>query len=270
MILFDGKKLAEKILSEMKVSRKLRLAVVVVGEDPVVQKFIEQKKRVAASVGIDTRVYPFPAGITTNELRRELRVIVHEPHNHGVVIQLPMPPHINTRYILDSVVPGKDIDVLSSSSIGDVAVGKGRVIPPVVGAIQAFFKDYRIEYQEKYIVIAGAGNLVGKPAAIWLLNEGVTFSIVRSSTPHPEDFLRKADILITGIGKPKYITGDMVKDGVIVIDAGTSESEGKVMGDVDFDSVSLRSSFITPVPGGIGPVAVAMLFRNLILLSQKK
>lgn len=275
MILLDGKKLSQKILDEAKrkiaeFSEKLRLGVVVVGEDPAVKKFIQQKKKAAEAVGIDVRLYPFDAAITTNELRRRLAEIVHEKRNTGVIIQLPLPEQINTQYILNSVTPEKDVDMLSARAIGNFATGKSRILPPVAGAVKAFFEEYEIDYKSKYIVVAGAGKLVGKPVALWLLNEKATFSVIRSAAEKPEEFLRRADIIISGVGKPKFITGGMVKDGVVIIDAGTSESEGKIAGDVDFESVAPKAAYITPVPGGVGPVTVAMLLRNLVTLAGPK
>jgi len=282
MILFDGKKLSRKILSELKetvvgMTEKFRLGIVVVGGNPAVKSFIAQKRKAADDVGIDTRVYPFPAEITTNELRKRISEIVHEKRNSAVIIQLPLPGHINTQYILNSVPPEKDADVLSARAVGNFSVGKSPIMPPVAGAIKALFEEYGIDYKNKYIVILGAGNLVGKPTALWLLNEKATFSVIRSATRHPEEFLRQADIIISGIGKPGFITGNMVKDGVVLIDAGTSESEGpstglgikKLVGDADFDSVSAKCSYITPVPGGVGPLTVIMLFKNLVTLSKK-
>lgn len=283
MILLDGKKLSEKILEEVRqeiagIDRKLRLAAVVVGKDPVIEKFIKQKKKTAVAVGIDVRVYPFEEAITTNELRKRMSEIVHEERNTGVIVQLPLPAHINPRYILNSVIPEKDVDVLSAKAIGNFVAGKSPILPPVVGAIKALLEEHQIDYKTKYIVVLGAGNLVGKPVALWLLNEKVTFSVIRSGTQNPEEFLKRADIIISGVGKPKFITGDMVKEGVVVIDAGTSESEGpstelgvkKIVGDVDFDSVAPKASYITPVPGGVGPVTVAVLLKNLIKLYKTK
>lgn len=283
MILFDGKKLSQNILGELKqeivdIKKQFRLAVVVVGEDPVVKKFIGQKKKAAHDIGIDVRIYPFGGTITTNELRKRLAEIVHEEKNSGVIVQLPLPPHLNTQYILNSVTPEKDVDLLSAKAIGNFVAGKSFIFPPVVGAIKALLEEYQIDYKTKYIVVLGAGNLVGKPLALWLLNEKVTFSVIRSTTENPEEFLRDADIIISGIGKPKFITGDMIKNDAVVIDAGTSESESsstglgvkKIVGDVDFDSVSKKASYITPVPGGVGPVTVAVLLKNLITLSQTK
>lgn len=275
MILLDGKKLSQKILDEVKydvekLGEKLRLGIAVAGKDPIIEKFIAQKKKAAKSVGIDVRVYPFDQAISTNELRKRLVEIVHEEKNTGVIIQLPLPAQISTQYILNSIPPEKDTDVLSSRAIGNFATGRNRIMPPVAGAVKAFFEEYGIDYKNKYVVILGAGNLVGKPVALWLLNEKAMFSVVRSSTENPKEILWQADIIISGIGKPKFITGDMIKADAIVIDAGTSESEGKIVGDVDFESVSQKAAYITPVPGGVGPVTVAVLFKNLVTLAQKQ
>ena len=274
-MIIDGRKIAEEIKSDLKIevanlNKKLRLAVVYVGDNSASAKFIERKKKFGDEIGIDVRVYKFPKDISTNQLRKKIAEIVHIKQNTGVIIQLPLPPQINTQYILNSVPTEKDPDMLSARSIGNFATGKADILPPVVCAIKAIFEKYKIDYKNKFIVLLGAGNLVGKPAAIWLLNEKATFNVVRSKTQNPEEFLKKADIIISGIGKPKFITGDMVKDGVIIIDAGTSESEGKLSGDADFDSVSVKASHITPVPGGVGPITVAMLFQNLVNLAKER
>ena len=273
--ILDGKKLAEKILEKVRaettsLGKHLRLAIVLVGENQVIRKFIEQKKKTANSAGIDIRIYAFGPKITTNELRKKMAQIVHEEKNSGAIVQLPLPVHINTQYILNSVPPGKDVDMLSAKSLGNFIVGKSPIMSPVAGAVKALFAEHNIEYLGKKIVIVGAGNLVGRPAALWLLSEHATFSIINRDTPGPEKFLREADIIISGIGKPNHITADLVKEGVIVIDAGTSESEGKLAGDAEFGSVSKKASFITPVPGGIGPVTIAILLKNLVTLVKLK
>ena len=273
MILLDGKKIAERMLIAMKdemsaTARPLRLAVVVVGDDPIVQNFIAQKKKAGVSVGIETRVYPFSADITTNELRKRIAEIVHEKKNTGVIIQLPLPPHINRQYILNAIPPEKDPDVLSSRALGNFAVGKSVIVPPVSGGIKMLLEEYHIEYRDKAIVILGAGALVGRPTALWLMAEGIGFTLVTERTAHPEVVIREADIVISGIGRPRYIGADMIKEGAVLIDAGTSESAGEIVGDVDSESVASRASHLAPVPGGIGPLTVVMLFKNLITLAK--
>lgn len=273
MFLFDGKKLSKKILEEVKKEitdskRKLRLAVVMAGENPVAEKFIERKKKTAKEIGVDVRTYSFDVSISTSELRGRLAEIVHEEKNTGVIVQLPLPGHINAQYILNAVPPEKDVDVLSAKALGNFFVGKPAVMPPVVGAIKAFFDEHQLEAEGKYAVVVGAGRLVGRPAAVWLMNEGATVSVVNEYTKDIAGFTSQADIVISGVGIPKLITADWIKEGAVVIDAGTSESEGKIVGDVDFDSVSQKAFYVTPVPGGIGPLTVAMLFKNLLILSK--
>lgn len=274
MILLDGQKLSQKILNDLKdkvtpSGKKLRLAVVVVGKNPVIEKFIAQKKKAAKYLGMGFKIYPFDEKISTNELRRKISAIVHEDHNTGVIVQLPLPSQINVSYILNSVTPEKDVDVLSAGAVGKFTSGRSEIFPPVAGAVKAFLEEYKIDYRHKNIVIVGAGDLVGKPVAWWLLKEKVGFAVVDENTQSPGEITRWADIVITGIGKPGYITGDWLKDGAVVIDAGTSESGGKLIGDVDFESISKKASYLTPVPGGVGPVTVAILFRNLVKLAQK-
>ena len=174
---------------------------------------------------------------------------------------------MNAQYILNSVPPEKDVDVLSARPLGNFFVGKSIAIPPVVGAIQALLHEYEIDYQSKHVLIVGAGALVGKPVAVWLLNEKVAFSVIEEGAPGREVLMESADIIISGVGKPGLISGDMVKEGVIMIDAGTSEAGGKLAGDAEFESVSAKASHITPVPGGVGPLTVVILFKNLLALA---
>lgn len=275
MIILDGKKLFQQILAEVKegvrqIKKDLRLAVVVVGKDPVVEKFIAQKRKAAEFVGVDFKIYPYDADIPGNELRSRIGKICRDRKTTGMVVQLSLPAHISSQQILNAVLPQKDVDVLSARGIGDMIVGKSPLLPPVAGSVKAFFDAYEIPYAEKKIVIMGSGDLVGKPVSLWLLKEHVSFSLLAgAAAPDSAAIIAEADILITGIRKRKFIIGEMVKEGVIVIDAGTSESEGKLAGDVDFDSVSSKASFMTPVPGGVGPVTVALLFKNLLELASR-
>jgi methylenetetrahydrofolate dehydrogenase (NADP+)/methenyltetrahydrofolate cyclohydrolase len=273
--ILDGKKLSEKILAGIKAEiqqsgKQLSFAVIVVGDDPVVAKFISQKERIARDLNVSFQRYEYEKTISTNELRKRIGVIVHEADPTGIIVQLPLPSSINVQSILNSVPSEKDVDVLSARSLGNFFVGKSVVVPPVVGAIQLLLKEYGIEYQSKRIAVIGAGMLVGKPVAAWLLNEKISFSVVDIHSPDISAFTKEADVIISGVGKPGLITGDMVGEGVIIVDAGTSEVGGKLSGDVDFDSVSKKASFITPVPGGVGPLTVAMIFKNLFALAREK
>ncbi len=283
-MIIDGRKIRDEIKESLKIEvqnlkKDLRLAVILVGENPASLKFIEEKEKFGKEIGIDTRIYKFDEAISTTALREKLAEIVHIKQNTGVIIQLPLPPQINTQYILNSVPPHKDIDVLSSGALGDFYVDKNFVLPPVVGAIDLIlnkiFNDSISEnLADKNIVIVGSGRLVGKPLAIWFVNLGATFSILNKNTPDISKFTREADILISGIGVSKFITADMVKDNAIVIDCGTSvektEEGEKYSGDIDFETVKEKAAYITPVPGGVGPITIAMLFKNLVEMAKIK
>ena len=272
MILLDGKALAEKIITELKggftrFGKPPLLAAIIVGGDPVIRKFVEQKGKIAAKLCVDFRVYEYPADISTNELRKRIAVVVHDADPAGIIVQLPLPPHINQQYILNSVPPEKDVDVLSARAVGDFSVGKSKILPPVVGAVKALFEEYGIDYKTKHVLVVGAGALVGKPVAAWLANEKASFTVIDEHTPDIAAFTKNADIIISGAGKPGLITGNMVKEGAVIIDAGTSESAGKLAGDVDFESVSKKAAYVTPMPGGVGPLTIAMIYRNLLILA---
>ena len=273
MKILDGKKIAERLLAELAqkaagASKRPRLGVVVVGDDPVIRSFIAQKKKAADAVGIDVRTYPFPADITTNELRRRLSEIVHEGKNTGIIIQLPLPPHINVQYILNAIPPEQDADVLSARAVGDFATGKSPIMPPVAGAIQTLLDEYEIQYRNLHTVVLGAGRLVGRPVALWLMQERAPVTVIGERAEDRAAIIRTADIVISGIGRPRFVTGDMIKDGAILIDAGSSESEGEVVGDMDESSVASKAAYLAPVPGGVGPLTVAILLKNLLTLAK--
>jgi len=187
---------------------------------------------------------------------------------------LPLPKQINIQYILDGIVPEKDPDMLSSKSVGLFSSGRSKLLPPVVAAIDHIFKNHGIEPKSKKVVVLGVGRLVGKPAAIWLINQGATVTAIDENTDDPTLYTINADIIISGVGIPHLIKQNMIKDGVVAIDCGTSvgssdaKSERALRGDMD-PSVVEKASLFTPVPGGVGPITVAMLFKNLVALAKK-
>ena len=273
MIILEGRKLAEKILADLKNEIKcrnleLKLAVVLIGNNRISEIYIKEKEKACQTVGVGFRLFKFPAGITTKELKTALQQIVQNPANAGAIVQLPLPKHIDTAEILNTIPQEKDVDVLSEKSLGKFYQGISLILPPVVCAVSQLFKAYGIKMKGKHAVIVGAGRLVGKPMALWLQREGAAVSVLDSSTKNISFFTKNADIIISGVGKPDLITGDMVKRGVVVIDAGTSVEGGKSKGDVEFQSVSKKASYITPVPGGVGPLTVACLFSNLMTLNE--
>lgn len=275
MVLLDGRSLAEKIIAELreeyrKILRRISLGAVVVGSDPVIAKFVAQKKKIAGELGVDFRMYEYRADISTNDLRANMAALAHQADLDGIIVQLPLPQGINAQSILNAVPAEKDVDVLSARAVGDFAVGKSLVLPPVVGAVKALLAEYGFSIAGQHIVILGAGRLVGKPIAIWLLNEKASFSVVEEAARDISGFTERADILISGVGKPGLVSADMIKEGAVIIDAGTSESGGKLVGDVDFKNVSQKAAFITPVPGGVGPLTVAMIYKNLLTLAKHR
>jgi len=273
-MVIDGNKIKEEVLNELKkevINRnlKLRLAAILVGDDPGSRKFLELKGKAAQSIGIDFKMYEFPEDISTSKLREELNIIVKASVNSGVIIELPLPKHINNQYILNTISPQKDPDVLSTKSQGNFFVGKSKTLPPSVEAIKIMFEKNNLNIEGKNIVVFGYGFLVGKPITHWLKANGATVSIIDEFTKNPEKISKEADIIISGVGKAGLIKEDMVKDGVVVIDFGYTEEGGKIMGDVDFKAVSEKSSLITPVPGGMGPIVIAAVLKNLVILSSK-
>jgi len=278
MKILDGKKLSEEILGNLKKEikkrkLKLRLAVVQVGDRavggwrPVSKIFINQKKKACERVGIGFKLYRFNKKIKTHLLRREIAKITADFINSGVIIQLPLPKEFFPEEFLNLIPEEKDIDVLSEKSLGKFYQGTLSILPPTVSGISRLFKSYQIKVKGKDVVIVGAGRLIGNPLVLRLLQEKATISVLNEFTKDTPSFTKKADILISGVGKPNLITGKMVKKGVVVIDAGTTIKKGKLVGDVDFKSVSKKASYITPVPGGVGPMTVACLIENLVKLN---
>lgn len=268
--ILDGKKLSEKTLFKLKKEAKnlnLKLAVVLVGRNPVSQIFVNQKRKACQRVGIDFQLFKFSSKINNLKLKEKVIKIAKKPDVSGLIIQLPLPRNIKTQEILNLVPEEKDIDVLSEENLGKFYQSSLLILPPTIAAIRHILKNYRIRIKGKNIVLVGGGRLVGKPLTIWLLREKATFSVVNKFTKDISLFTKKADILISGAGKPNLIKGKMVKENVVVIDCGTSKVKGKIKGDVDFNSVSKKASYITPVPGGVGPVTVAMLLSNLVKMT---
>ena len=273
MKILDGKKIAGNILRNLKREiekkrLKLRLAVVCVGEDPASKIFVREKQKACEFVGISFKLYKFPAKISPVRLKKEIKKIIQNSTISGVVIQLPLPKNLNSQEILNLVPSEKDVDVLSEKSIAKFYTGTLPIFPPMVGGISRFLKEYKIPTKSRNIVLIGAGKLVVLPSAFWLLREKATVSIVNEFTKNISSFTQKADIIISGVGKPNLITGKMVRRGQVIIDAGISLKKEKLTGDIDFKTVSKKASYITPVPGGIGPVTVACLLENLVKLNE--
>ena len=267
--ILSGETLAKEILAKLESAAKgknLKLAVVLVGDSEVSKKYITEKQKAAEKLGIAFSLFEVEEAVTQEELGRKVQELADDRTCSGIVVQLPLPPHINTPSVLDRIPVEKDVDVLSTKSFELFKQGKLGILPPTVAAISRLLEASGISLGGKQIVIVGKGRLVGIPLAIWFLQKGITPVVADKSTLNIGEVTKTADILVSATGKAGLIKGDMVKEGAVVIDAGTSVEGGDTKGDVDFESVSKKASFITPVPGGVGPLTVACLLDNLVTL----
>lgn len=276
--IIDGRAMAEEIKEELKkeveaLGKKLRLIAVLANNQQSSLSFIKRKQAFGRDIGIEVEIKRPPENISgfRKKFRTWLAAIVHEEKNHGIVIQLPLPENLdkNRQYFLDSIVPEKDVDVLSSCSFGKFATGQLDITPPVVGAISLICRRNNINLNQKNIIVVGAGALVGRPVAVWLLKQHLPFSVLVRDTPHFLEAVSRADVIISGVGQAGLIKVDMVKEGVVAFDAGASSEAGGIKGDLD-PEIAVKAAFFTPVPGGIGPLTVAALFKNLIALAKIK
>jgi methylenetetrahydrofolate dehydrogenase (NADP+) / methenyltetrahydrofolate cyclohydrolase len=269
-MLVDGKEIAENIFLSLerilaKESKDISLGIVYVGNDKVIDNFILIKKRFAERLGIKVEIYRFPIDVGQEELEVEISDIV-KSHHDGLVVQLPLPQHLDASRIIDLVPLDKDVDVLSPASLEFRLKEGGEILPPVAGAVNEIFLHHGVSLIDKKVLVVGQGKLVGAPVLAWLSTQGVMPTVLRKGEDIAKEALQ-ADIIISGVGSPGLIKPDIIKKGVILIDAGTSEVSGKMRGDVDPACYEV-SSLATPVPGGVGPITIAVLIRNLVLLSN--
>jgi methylenetetrahydrofolate dehydrogenase (NADP+)/methenyltetrahydrofolate cyclohydrolase len=273
MTILDGKKLSQKIRQQVKEeAEKLKaegitpgLAVILVGNDPASQVYVGMKAKACKESGIYSIVHEFPETITEKELLDTIERINQNPNIHGLLIQLPLPKHIDTTKVLEAVDPAKDVDGFHPYNVGRLVAGLDSFAPCTPLGVMELFKEYNIDVKGLDACVVGASNIVGKPMQALLLNEFATVDICHIETKDLKAHTKRADIVIVGVGKINLITEDMVKDGAIVVDIGINRTEdGKLVGDVDFENVSKKASYITPVPGGVGPMTIAMLLKNTI------
>ena len=273
MKLLKGTELSKKFLVHLKKKLgksklKLRLAVIQIGRNYISEVFIGQKKKVAEKIGIGFKLYQFDKKIEKDRLKKKIKEIIKNPLNSGIIIQLPLPKQFLADDFLNLIPEEKDVDILSEKSLGKFYQGKLKILPPIVKGILSLLKNYKIKLKGKNVVIIGTGRLIGLPLNLQLLKEKATLLVLNEFTKNISFFTNKADILISGVGKPNLIKSNMIKKGAVVIDAGISQRNGKVIGDVDFKEVSKKASYITPVPGGVGPMTVVSLLENLVELNK--
>lgn len=273
-MLLDGKQIAQSILDDIKVQVAQLpfqpvFCDVLVGEDPASAQYVKMKARAAERVGIKFRSADYPATITTEQLVSEIKNIGQEPNICGLIVQLPLPPSLDKQAVLDAIEPSIDVDATGKVNTDLFYAGKAYVEFPTAAAVMAILDTAITDYHGKKFLVIGFGQLVGKPVSFLLEQRGATVDIARSKTENILELMKNADVIVSAVGKPKLVSGDKIKSGAIVVDAGTSESDGGIVGDVDFESVKNIASAVSPVPGGVGPVTVAMLLQNVLKVAKK-
>lgn len=276
--LIDGKLISTQIKDELKeeVAQLKKqgiipcLAVIQVGNDPASSVYVNNKKKACAYIGIESLSYELEDGISQEELLGIIGELNQNEMVHGILVQLPLPRHIDENAVIEAIIPSKDVDGFHPETVGNMCIGTRGFLPCTPAGIVQLLKRSQIEIEGKECVIVGRSNIVGKPMALLLLRENGTVTITHSRTKDLKEVTKRADILVVAIGKPKFITKEFVKDGAVVIDVGIHRNENnKLCGDVDFDDVVEKVSAITPVPGGVGPMTIAMLMNNCVETVRK-
>jgi methylenetetrahydrofolate dehydrogenase (NADP+)/methenyltetrahydrofolate cyclohydrolase len=288
-VILDGKKIASDIKAELKESiRKLKsegkpvpgLVAILVGDNPASKVYVSSKSKDCEEIGIKSKVESLPEDTTEDELLNLIRKYNNDPEYHGILVQLPLPGHIDENRVIETIVPSKDVDGFHPQNVGNLVIGKDTFYPCTPYGIVEILKRYDIETSGKHVVVVGRSNIVGKPVANMMLQkkEGANsiVTVCHSAAKDLSRFTKEADILIAAIGRPKFIKASMVKEGAVVIDVGinriedkTTKSGYRLVGDVDYEEVFEKASYITPVPGGVGLMTRAMLLRNTFEAYQK-
>ncbi len=269
----DGKMLSEKIRAELKKEVEVLksehdvvpgLAVILVGDDPASRAYVNMKEKACQAVGIYSIVHKMPNTISHDEMLKIIEMMNNNPYIDGILVQLPLPEQVNTNALLEAIDREKDVDGFHPYNMGRLFAGLDGYVPCTPLGVMELLEEYKIDVKGMNAVVVGASNIVGKPMASLLLNAGATVDICHIHTKDLKAHTLNADILLVGVGKPGLITADMVKDDVIIVDIGTSKVDGKLVGDVDYTNVKEKASYITPVPGGVGPMTIAMLLKNTV------
>lgn len=272
--LMDGKALAKKIRQQVaqkaaSLPRQPGLAVILVGDDPASAVYVRNKEKDCAQCGIRSLEYRLPEDTTQQQLLALIASLNNDPAADGILVQLPLPRQIDSQAVLCAIRPDKDADAFHPENAGKMLTGEPFVWPCTPAGVMELLREYEITPAGKRCVVLGRSNIVGKPMALLLLRENGTVTICHSVTPDLMEETRRADILVCAVGKPGLITADHVKEGAVVIDVAINRSpEGKLCGDVDFDAVAEKASYITPVPGGVGPMTRAILMKNVLTLAK--
>lgn len=277
--LIDGKKISQEIRKglEKEVSEltakgmKPGLAVILVGDNPASRTYVTSKQKSCRAIGMESVLIEYPADVSENELLEKIRELNADDSIHGILVQLPIPPHISETKVIETISPEKDVDGFHPINIGKMMTGQDTFLPCTPFGVMEMLKFIGVRTEGKHAVIIGRSNIVGKPMGQLLLNENATVTYCHSRTSDLKSFTKQADILVAAVGKAKMINADHIKEGAVVIDVGMNKDEnGKLCGDVDFEDAKNRASYITPVPGGVGPMTITMLLYNTVKSAQKR
>ena len=245
------------------------LAVVIVGDDPASRTYVNNKEKACAEVGVYSEEYALPADTTQQELLELVEKLNKRQDIDGILVQSPLPDGLDEEAVVEAILPTKDVDAFHPANVGRIMIGNFHFLPCTPAGVIELLKAKGIEIAGKNCVVVGRSNIVGKPMAMLLLHNNGTVTVCHSKTENLAEVCRGADILVSAVGKAKFITADMVKPGAVVIDVGMNRNEnGKLCGDVDFEAVEPKASYITPVPGGVGPMTIAMLLKNTIMAAK--
>ncbi len=274
MTLLDGKTLAAKVKARVRqeaegLSRRPGLAVVLVGDDPASRVYVNGKKKDCAECGFYSEEYTLPTDASQAQLLELVGELNGRDDIDGVLVQLPLPGHMDERAVLEAIDPKKDVDCFHPVNVGNLLIGRPGFLPCTPAGVVELLEEYGIDPAGKKAVVVGRSNIVGKPMALLLLRKNATVTVCHSKTPDLAAVCRQADILVSAVGRPGLITADMVKEGAVVVDVAMNRNEaGKLCGDVDFDAVASKTSCITPVPGGVGPMTRAVLMENTLFSAK--
>ena len=246
------------------------LAVILVGSDPASQIYVANKKKACEALGIISKEYVLPETTTEEELLALVEELNNDKSVNGILCQLPLPYGLNESVVINAISPEKDVDAFHPTNVGKIMIGDYDFAPCTPAGIMEMLKYYDISVEGKTCVVIGRSNIVGKPMSLLLLHKNGTVTTCHSKTADLKEVCRRADILVAAVGRANFVTADMVKEGAVVIDVGMNRSEGKLCGDVDFEAVKEKASYITPVPGGVGPMTIAMLMKNTLTAAKKQ
>ena len=278
-VIIDGKELARKTRSNLKIDCEElkkkgiapKLAVILVGDDKASKVYVKNKNKACEDVGIEFEEHILEAEITQKQLIDLIEELNNRKDINGILLQSPIPAHLDINEAFRKIAPEKDVDGFNPVNVGKLSLNQDTFVSCTPYGIMKIFEEYKIDLEGKDVVIIGRSNIVGKPLIQCCLNKNATVTVCHSRTKNLKEHVKRADVVIAAIGKSKFITEDMIKDGAVVIDVGINRGEdGKLTGDVDFENVEKKASYITPVPGGVGPMTIAMLMNNVIKATQNQ